>query len=54
MLEISLGQQVAGLRLVEGTLKLLDAGGAPGWRVARPQVVGADGQRRDAKLAISG
>jgi len=51
---VSLGEAVRGLRLVEGTLELLDAGGAPRLRVAPPYIVGADGIRTDAVLAVHG
>jgi N-acetylneuraminic acid mutarotase len=44
--------QVAGLRLVEGVLELLDAGGAPRLRVRRPVVVGADGVSHAAALTV--
>lgn len=45
---------VAGLRLVGGSLELLDAGGAPRLRVERPWVSDADGKHRDASLAVDG
>jgi RHS repeat-associated protein len=45
---------VVGLRLVGGTLEMLDAAGAPRLRVAPPYLVGADGARTDAALAIDG
>ena len=45
---------VKGLRLVENTLELLDAGGAPRVRVAPPYIVGANGAHVDARLAIEG
>ena len=44
----------AGLRLVEGTLELLDAKGAPRLRVASPVVVDAGGRSLRAALAIDG
>jgi MYXO-CTERM domain-containing protein len=46
--------RVAGLRHVNGSLELLDAGGAPRLRIARPWVAGADGLRRDATLSLEG
>ena len=52
--QVALGQGVSGLRLVAGTLEMLDAGGAPRLRVTPPYLVGADGDRRDAKLAVNG
>ncbi len=45
---------VAGLRLVAGVLEMLDAGGAPRLRVEPPYIVGADGARTDASLAVEG
>lgn len=47
-------RDVAGLRLVGGSLELLDRGGAPRVRVDRPWVVGADGVRSWASLAVEG
>jgi hypothetical protein len=44
----------AGLRLVAGTLELLDAGGVPLLRVAPPYVVDAGGARREAALSVEG
>ena len=44
----------AGLRLVEGTLELCDAGGAPRLRVSPPWLVDAGGARRAASLALEG
>lgn len=44
----------AGLRLANGALELLDAGGAPRLRVARPWVVDADGKRALAALSVEG
>ena len=52
--DLALGQGAAGLRLVGGTLEVLDAGGAPRLRVAPPYIVGADGARTDATLAVDG
>src|SRR5262245_42022508 len=52
--EISLGPNVEGLRLVEGTLEMLDRDGAPRLRVEPPFVVGADGARVAATLAVEG
>lgn len=45
---------VAGLRLVDGALELLDAGGAPRLRVDRPYTVDARGVRRPATLDVEG
>ncbi|HEY1534043.1 MAG TPA: kelch repeat-containing protein, partial [Polyangiaceae bacterium] len=45
---------VAGLRLVEGTLELLDAGGAPRLRAQRPFIVDAQGRRSAARLTVRG
>jgi MYXO-CTERM domain-containing protein len=47
-------RQVAGLRLVEDTLEMLDGGGAPRLRVAPPFVIDAAGRRVRATLAIEG
>jgi hypothetical protein len=52
--KVALAKGVAGLRLVEGTLELLDARGAPRLRVAPPYLVGADGVTTDAALAVEG
>ena len=52
--ELTIGPKVAGLRLVANTLEMLDAGGAPRLRVAPPYIVGADGARTDATLAVRG
>ena len=51
---IALGKGARGLRLVAGTLEVLDEGGAPRLRVAPPYLVGADGERTDATLAVEG
>lgn len=51
---IALGPGVAGLRLVARSLELLDRRGAPRLRVSPPFVVGADGVRHDATLAVEG
>jgi hypothetical protein len=51
---VALGPQVRGLRLVADTLEMLDADGAPRLRVSAPYVVGADGARIDASLALEG
>jgi len=45
---------VAGLRLVDDTLELLDAAGAPRVRVAPPVVVDATGRRFRATLRVEG
>jgi RHS repeat-associated protein len=52
--DVSLGIGAAGLRLVGGTLEVLDAGGTPRLRVAPPYIVGADGAQTDATLAVAG
>ncbi len=52
--DVTLGNGVSGLRLVSGTLEMLDAGGAPRLRVAPPYLVGANGARTDATLAVAG
>jgi len=50
---VALGKGVAGLRLVGGTLEMLDASGTPRLRVAPPYIVGADGVSTDGALAVS-
>ena len=52
--ELALGEAVAGLRLMEGALELLDAGGAPRLRMAPPYWVGASGARGAARVAVEG
>ena len=52
--DVALGVGAAGLRLVGGTLEVLDAGGAPRLRVTPPYIVGADGAQTDATLAVAG
>jgi RHS repeat-associated protein len=51
---VALGPKAAGLRLVAGTLEVLDARGAPRLRVTPPFVVDADGAPTDATLAVAG
>ena len=51
-LRITFGEGVGGLRLVAGTLEMLDKDGTPRLRVAPPYIVGADGARTDATLAV--
>ncbi len=46
--------RVAGLRLVSNLVEFLDEGGTPRLRIATPYVVGANGNRREARLSISG
>ncbi len=50
---LTLGPAVAGLRLVEGVLEILDAGGAPRLRAVPPYVVDVTG-RHPAELEIDG
>jgi hypothetical protein len=45
---------VAGLRLVERSLELLDRDGVPRLRIRAPSVTGADGVDRPAELALAG
>ncbi len=47
-------RKVAGLRLVESALEMLDEGGAPRLRVAPPWVVDEGGETHEAKLSVSG
>jgi RHS repeat-associated protein len=51
---ITLGEGVSGLRLVADTLEMLGKDGAPRLRAAPPYIVGADGTRTDATLAVEG
>jgi hypothetical protein len=44
--------KVAGLRLVDNTLELLDAAGTPALKVSPPYVVDANGKSHDAKLHV--
>ncbi len=52
--DITLGKQIAGLRLVEGSLELLDARGVPRLRVAHPFLVDANGKPVHASLSVVG
>jgi hypothetical protein len=52
--EVALGEQVAGLRLVERTLELLDAGGTPRLRMAPPWGIDGRGARFWARVAVEG
>ncbi|MFO0569247.1 MAG: kelch repeat-containing protein [Polyangiaceae bacterium] len=47
-------RRVAGLRLIERTLELLDAHGAPRLRMEPPWVVGSDGRRSEAQIEVVG
>lgn len=49
---VALGKGVAGLRLVGGTLEMLDASGTPRLHVAPPYIVGADGNSTDGALIV--
>jgi hypothetical protein len=51
---VTVGKDVAGLRLVSNTLEFLDAGGTPRLRVAPPYVVDSDGLRAEATLRVAG
>jgi hypothetical protein len=51
---VALGTGIAGLRLVSGTLEMLDASGTPRLHVSPPYIVGADGTSTDGALAVSG
>ena len=51
---LALGTGIAGLRLISGTLEMLDASGTPRLHVSPPYIVGADGTRTDGVLAVSG
>ena len=50
---VALGTGIAGLRLVSGTLEMLDGGGVPRLHVPPPYIVGSDGTRTDGALAVS-
>ena len=52
--DLTLGQGVSGLRLVEGTLEMLDEDGAPQLRAAPPFIAGADGVKTDATMVVEG
>jgi hypothetical protein len=52
--DVTLSDAVAGLRLVEGTLELLDASGAPRLRMRRPAIEGADEKRVMADARLNG
>jgi RHS repeat-associated protein len=52
--EIELEDGVSGLRLVSNTLEMVDSAGAPRLRVETPFLVGTDGTRTDALLAVAG
>ena len=51
---VSLGKNVAGLRLVSNTLEFLDVGGTPRLRVAPPYLVDSNGVRLDAVIKVDG
>ncbi len=51
---IVLSDAVAGLRIVSGSLELLDGGGAPRLRVSPPQVIGAGATPQSAVLSLEG
>jgi len=52
--DVALDESVAGLRLVENALELLDHTGDPRLRVSAPYVIDADGARHAATLAVRG
>ncbi len=52
--QLELGDQVAGLRLVENILELLDRDGIPQLRMNRPYAVDATGRRHLATVAVEG
>jgi len=51
---VSLGEGIAGMRLVGRTLEFLDEGGAPRVRMAPPFIVDAEGERRTADVIVDG
>jgi len=52
--DIALGEHVAGLRLVERTIELVDRKGTPRLRMAPPYLIGKDRARVDASVRIEG
>jgi RHS repeat-associated protein len=52
--DVALGAGISGLRLVEGTLEMLDASGTPRLRVTPPYLVDSEGAIVDAALSVSG
>ena len=51
--DVALGPSVAGLRLVERTLELLDANGSPRFRMGAPVVVDRNGKKLRATTRVS-
>ena len=51
---VGLGDGVAGLRLVERTLEVLDAGGAPRLRMEAPALVDAEGREHEPRVSVEG
>lgn len=51
---VTLGEGVAGLRLVENTLELVDESNAPRLRMNPPWLAGAGGLRHDARIEVDG
>jgi hypothetical protein len=52
--DLTLGEAVAGLRMIGASLEMLDASGAPRLRVDRPYGVDANGERFDVEVALAG
>src|SRR5690606_8051915 len=52
--QVTLGTNVAGLRLVSRTLELLDSDGAPRLRIAPPFLVDSANQRHPAEIRVEG
>ncbi|WP_437586790.1 Kelch repeat-containing protein [Sorangium sp. So ce1000] len=52
--ELTLGEQVAGLRSVARTVELLDAGGVPRLRMAPPYLIDVTGARHEAAVEVRG
>ncbi|WP_394845127.1 hypothetical protein LZC95_49750 [Pendulispora brunnea] len=50
--ELALGEGAAGLRLVGNVLEIIDASGTPRLHVSPPWLLGEDGTRTDATLAV--
>jgi hypothetical protein len=52
--DLALSEGVAGLRLIERTIEMLDAGGAPRLRMKPPYAVDGDGRHLAVNVAIEG
>lgn len=52
--QLELGQKIAGLRMIDSVVELLDQDGVPRLRMNRPYTVDAAGERKLATVAIEG